>query len=144
MFVLATLTYCNHKHVRLRHQVTPWRNGSASDSRSEGCVFESRRGHEMTFFEFIWTKIELNAISNYFSLLLFSPRISDGNYAATIFICQWWKNDSFLPFSYSFPTVVHSTVYCSTVYHTDDERQWVSHCGVISSRTQPDKIILLY
>ena len=23
----------------------PWRNGSASDSRSEGCVFESRRGH---------------------------------------------------------------------------------------------------
>ena len=24
---------------------TPWRNGSASDSRSEGCVFESRRGH---------------------------------------------------------------------------------------------------
>ena len=28
---------------------TPWRNGSASDSRSEGCVFESRRGHQ-TFF----------------------------------------------------------------------------------------------
>ena len=26
-------------------QLTPWRNGSASDSRSEGCVFESRRGH---------------------------------------------------------------------------------------------------
>ena len=25
-------------------QKTPWRNGSASDSRSEGCVFESRRG----------------------------------------------------------------------------------------------------
>ena len=24
--------------------VTPWRNGSASDSRSEDCVFESRRG----------------------------------------------------------------------------------------------------
>ena len=23
---------------------TPWRNGSASDSRSEGCVFKSRRG----------------------------------------------------------------------------------------------------
>ena len=27
-------------------QLTPWRNGSASDSRSEGCVFESRRGHK--------------------------------------------------------------------------------------------------
>ena len=26
------------------YQETPWRNGSASDSRSEGCVFESRRG----------------------------------------------------------------------------------------------------
>ena len=26
------------------HNLTPWRNGSASDSRSEGCVFESRRG----------------------------------------------------------------------------------------------------
>ena len=25
--------------------VTLWRNGSASDSRSEGCVFESRQGH---------------------------------------------------------------------------------------------------
>jgi hypothetical protein len=29
--------------------VTPWRNGSASDSRSEGCVFESRRGQ----FDFV-------------------------------------------------------------------------------------------
>ena len=25
--------------------VTLWRNGSASDSRSEGCVFKSRQGH---------------------------------------------------------------------------------------------------
>ena len=31
--------------------MTPWRNGSASDSRSEGCVFESRRGH-YSFFLF--------------------------------------------------------------------------------------------
>ena len=30
-------------------QVTPWRNGSASDSRSEGCVFKSRRGHKFFF-----------------------------------------------------------------------------------------------
>ena len=30
---------------------TPWRNGSASDSRSEGCVFKSRRGQtEKIFF----------------------------------------------------------------------------------------------
>ena len=26
---------------------TPWRNGSASDSRSEGCVFKSRRGQSV-------------------------------------------------------------------------------------------------
>ena len=32
-------------------QRTPWRNGSASDSRSEGCVFESRRGSN-SFFPF--------------------------------------------------------------------------------------------
>ena len=30
-------------------QLTPWRNGSASDSRSEGCVFKSRRGHLFSF-----------------------------------------------------------------------------------------------
>ena len=30
-------------HSMQKH-MTPWRNGSASDSRSEGCVFESRRG----------------------------------------------------------------------------------------------------
>ena len=28
---------------------TPWRSGSASDSGSEGCVFESRRGHGFHF-----------------------------------------------------------------------------------------------
>ena len=27
----------------------PWRNGSASDSRSEGCVFESRRDQSFSF-----------------------------------------------------------------------------------------------
>ena len=39
-------------------QATPWRNGSASDSRSEGCVFESRRGHQ-TFDYFLCTFIYL-------------------------------------------------------------------------------------
>ena len=28
---------------------TLWRNGSASDSRSEGCVFESRKGQTLIF-----------------------------------------------------------------------------------------------
>ena len=34
---------------------TPWRKGSASDSRSEGCVFESRRG-QLAFFALRKTK----------------------------------------------------------------------------------------
>ena len=35
--------------MRQRTQLTPWRNGSASDSRSEGCVFKSRRGQGNLF-----------------------------------------------------------------------------------------------
>ena len=37
---------------RTSHNLTPWRNGSASDSRSEGCVFESGRGQNL--FPTIW------------------------------------------------------------------------------------------
>ena len=44
-----------------RHQ-TPWRNGSASDSRSEGCVFESRRGqHFLPLFS--WSAFVIHALS---------------------------------------------------------------------------------
>ena len=42
----------NYDPVSSRDQGTLWRNGSASDSRSEGCVFESRQGH---FFLFLPT-----------------------------------------------------------------------------------------
>ena len=38
--------------VRLCRVETPWRNGSASDSRSEGCVFESCRGQIFEVFIF--------------------------------------------------------------------------------------------
>ena len=31
----------------LYYIMTPWRNGSASDSRSEGCMFESRQGQNL-------------------------------------------------------------------------------------------------
>ena len=33
--------------------MTPWRNGSASDSRSEGCVFKSRRGQVLLHCELL-------------------------------------------------------------------------------------------
>jgi hypothetical protein len=32
----------------------PWRNGSASDSRSEGCVFDSRRVQNFCLFFFFF------------------------------------------------------------------------------------------
>ena len=32
-------------------QLAWWRNGSASDSRSEGCVFKSRPGHQYFYFK---------------------------------------------------------------------------------------------
>ena len=38
----ACLLFCVITSLQV---MTPWRNGSASDSRSEGCVFKSRRGH---------------------------------------------------------------------------------------------------
>ena len=38
------------RETKRRLQSTPWRNGSASDSRSEGCVFKSRRGQVLSFY----------------------------------------------------------------------------------------------
>nr|XP_050866219.1 serine/threonine-protein kinase S6KL isoform X2 [Vespula vulgaris] len=38
---------------------TPWRNGSASDSRSEGCVFKSRRGQALLFLSFYLSSLHL-------------------------------------------------------------------------------------
>ena len=31
-----------------------WRNGSASDSRSEGCVFKSRQAHEAFLYRILY------------------------------------------------------------------------------------------
>ena len=44
-----------YKLIQTGTRKTPWRNGSASDSRSEGCVFESRRGQK-----FFWTRLFTN------------------------------------------------------------------------------------
>ena len=49
----ATGNHCHlYKSAFTYYQLTPWRNGSASDSRSEGCVFESRRGQIHFFLPF--------------------------------------------------------------------------------------------
>ena len=58
-FLIWSLDSCCFVFVKFH--VTPWRNGSASDSRSEGCVFESRRGQAKSIF--YW--------SNFFASLCF-------------------------------------------------------------------------
>ena len=49
----SVLSFCVTKYQTFSFdsmkQVALWRNGSASDSRSEGCVFKSRRGQQMFF-----------------------------------------------------------------------------------------------
>ena len=47
---------------RGNYSKTPWRNGSASDSRSEGCVFKSRRGQ--IFFVFMIKFCKMNELVN--------------------------------------------------------------------------------
>jgi hypothetical protein len=42
--------------------MTPWRNGSASDSRSEGCVFESRRGQKFFFSQIPSQRLDTKTI----------------------------------------------------------------------------------
>ena len=49
--------------------MTPWRNGSASDSRSEGCVFKSRRSQH--FIYIIYSFIHFCT----YNPLSFSPEI---------------------------------------------------------------------
>ena len=46
--------HCNAKvRHKLEQHLTLWRNGSASDSRSEGCVFKSRQGQLAFTFSMI-------------------------------------------------------------------------------------------
>ena len=42
--------------------MSPWRNGGPSDSRSEGCVFESRRGQIFHIFplDFYYRLVQKN------------------------------------------------------------------------------------
>ena len=39
------------------YELTLWRNGSASDSRSEGCVFESRQGQNLFCDSFLFSTL---------------------------------------------------------------------------------------
>ena len=43
----------------LLNTVALWRNGSASDSRSEGCVFKSRQGHSL-----FTTNVKVDIVDN--------------------------------------------------------------------------------
>ncbi len=52
VYLLKKIHFMHTSYVLAEFKInpvwTPWRNGSASDSRSEGCVFKSRRG-QVTF-----------------------------------------------------------------------------------------------
>ena len=64
---------------------TPWRNGSASDSRSEGCVFKSRRGHAEPFC--------LRAVATHEAC----PRVSNRSSQRVAFMAQWLEHRSRKP-----------------------------------------------
>ena len=56
------------------NQVDLWRNGSASDSRSEGCVFDSRQVQFSLLecgFHFMW-RSDFFGVEKFFSYLGFS------------------------------------------------------------------------
>ena len=61
---------------------TPWRNGSASDSRSEGCVFESRRGQTFWLWIDFLLWISVNSMIQFSSKkhLIFRARLSGRYY----------------------------------------------------------------
>ena len=59
--------------------MTPWRNGSASDSRSEGCVFESRRGQIHIFIKyFLLVNDSLNTLFDILLSASFSIKTDKG------------------------------------------------------------------
>ena len=104
--------------------LTPWRNGSASDSRSEGCVFKSRRGQPFNFWQFfIIIIIILNIIINHTNSLKEAPLYTvyrpslvyffahGRDFSANRFfsLYQWSK---FQKFHLNFDLLQETMVYC--------------------------------
>ena len=80
---------------RTSHNLTPWRNGSASDSRSEGCVFESRRGQNIfgifrMFFVHSWKKIDCASNEDWTHDLWFT-RPTLCHWAIEAYVYTWGK-----------------------------------------------------
>ena len=69
----------NSYNRAIMSELTPWRNGSASDSRSEGCVFKSRRGQ----FSFLLFSIFLTATI----IITTKPK----TFITDLFIMQYFK-----------------------------------------------------
>ena len=80
------------------HHGTSWRNGSASDSRSEGCVFKSRRGQFLFSVcpSTTWSRKWLREI--YFFMALTGTCLTEHTCSTGLFyseIPQCWKTLSF-------------------------------------------------
>ncbi len=63
----------------------PWRNGSASDSRSEGCVFDSRRVQNPDY--------ELSRALFFWAHLLFRTNPSEFLLVSFCWLCLFLRND---------------------------------------------------
>ena len=67
-------------------QLTPWRNGSASDSRSEGCVFKSRRG------QYFFASENIKFCDTFHAEVFFS-KVQQHIKAVAVHVCVYKKYD---------------------------------------------------
>ena len=91
---------------RTSHNLTPWRNGSASDSRSEGCVFESRRGQKL-----FWDKMD--SIERPLQNVHFSSTFWIKPHPALIHSAQWMIWDASIK---SGRSSLHNHFFTASIY----------------------------
>ena len=97
--------------------VTPWRNGSASDSRSEGCVFESRRGHQV--FVFLLPEKE-NLCLKYKLIHSFMCHVTKSIFASN----EDWTHDLW----FTRPTLCHWAIEAFMDTSVNLVRTWMQLC----------------
>ena len=88
--------------------MAPWRNGSASDSRSEGCVFKSSISRErswniLTDLNVLWKKVKLP----FFSLHQTDIQSDSVNYSFTLSVAR--KRDDETCFSSNIHVFIFTT-----------------------------------
>ena len=99
---------------------TPWRNGSASDSRSEGCVFKSRRGQNHIFssrkIQFSFSKY--TNVDKYYSCLTCVEHLINNNGWTTLSVSL---GDFFLREQTFLLYISESLGSCLCIHESGDE-----------------------